>query len=91
MLACPPPNVLFTDFGDSPLIYVLRGWTDVDNMLEVGTAIRFEIERVFRERSIEISFPRRAIRIHSSVTGQAANSFTVDAQPPDKKAALPQS
>ena len=91
VLAHPCPDVLFSDFGDSALIFVLRVWTDVDNMLKVGTAIRFEIDRVFRERNIEIAFPQRDIHIRSSVTAQAANSFTVDVQPPDKKAALSRS
>ena len=84
-------DVLFSDFGDSALIFVLRVWTDVDNMLKVGTAISFEIDRVFRERNIEIAFPQRDIHIRSSVTAQPANEFTVDVQPPDKKAALSQS
>ncbi len=91
VLASPRPDVLFSDFGDSSLVFVLRVWTDVDNMLKVGTAIRFEIDRVFREQNIEIAFPQRDIHIRSSVTAQAANEFTVDVEPPDKKAALPQS
>ncbi len=88
VLAYPLPDVLFSDFGDSALIFVLRVWTDVDNMLKVGTAIRFEIDRVFRERNLEIAFPQRDIHIRSSVTAQAANEFTVDVQPPEKKAAM---
>ena len=91
VLANPRPDVLFSDFGDSSLVFVLRLWTDVDNMLKVGTAIRFEIDRVFRAQNIEIAFPQRDIHIRSSVTAQAANEFTVDAEAPDKKAALPQS
>ena len=91
VLANPRPDVLFSDFGDSSLVFVLRVWTDVDNMLKVGTAIRFEIDRVFREQNIEIAFPQRDIHIRSSVTAQAANEFTVEVEPPDKKAALPQS
>jgi potassium efflux system protein len=87
VLAYPRPDVLFSDFGDSALIFVLRVWTDVNNMLKVGTAIRFEIDRVFRERNIEIAFPQRDIHIRSSVTAQPANTFTVDGQPPEKKAA----
>lgn len=86
VLAYPRPDVLFSDFGDSALIFVLRVWTDVDNMLKVGTAIRFEIDRLFREQGIEIAFPQRDIHIRSSVTAQAANTFTVDGQPPEKKA-----
>ncbi|BBO71868.1 hypothetical protein DSCA_57980 [Desulfosarcina alkanivorans] len=86
VLAYPRPDVLFSDFGDSALVFVLRVWTDVDNMLKVGTAIRFEIDRLFREQGIEIAFPQRDIHIRSNVTAQAANTFTVDAPPPGKKA-----
>ena len=82
VLAHPRPDVLFSDFGDSALIFVLRVWTDVDNMLKVATAIRFEIDRVFRERNLEIAFPQRDIHIRSSVTARAANEFTVEVEPP---------
>ena len=91
VLAHPRPDVLFSDFGDSALIFVLRFWTDVDNMLKVGTAIRFEIDRVFRKHNIEIAFPQRDIHIRSSVTAQPANEFSVDIQPSDKKSAPSQS
>ena len=85
VLAYPRPDVIFSDFGDSALVFVLRLWTDVDNMLKVGTAIRFEIDRLFRERNIEIAFPQRDIHIRSSVTAQPANRFTVAGKPPEKK------
>jgi small-conductance mechanosensitive channel len=81
----PRPDVLFTDFGDSALIFVLRVWTDVNSMLAVGTAIRFEIDRVFRERNIEIAFPQRDIHIRSSVTPQAANVLSPEVPPPEKE------
>lgn len=57
--------VLFTDFGDSALIFKLRVWTDIDNMLGVETAIRTEIDRCFRDRGIEIAFPQRDLHIRS--------------------------
>jgi small-conductance mechanosensitive channel len=85
VLPYPRPDVLFTDFGDSALIFVLRVWTDVNSMLAVGTAIRFEIDRVFRERNIEIAFPQRDIHIRSSVTPQAANSFSPEVPPPEEE------
>lgn len=78
VLKSPAPDVLFTDFGDSALIFRLRIWTDIDNMLSLETAIRFEIDRLFKERGIEISFPQRDIHIRSWVpearvqAGQAA-------------------
>jgi len=51
-------------------------------MLTVGTAIRFEIDRVFRERQIEIAFPQRDIHIRSSVAAQPANAVTAEVRPP---------
>jgi potassium efflux system protein len=63
VLKYPKPNVLFTDFGDSALIFRLRVWTLIDYMLEVETAIRFEIDRLFRERGIVIAFPQQDIHL----------------------------
>ncbi len=65
VLRYPRPDVLFTDFGDSALNFVLRLWTDVDHMLVVDTDIRFRIDKKFRENNIEISFPQRDIHIRS--------------------------
>jgi small-conductance mechanosensitive channel len=65
VLSNPAPIILFSDFGDNSLIFRLRFWTDVDNMLLVETDMRFEIDRLFRERGIEISFPQRDLHIRS--------------------------
>lgn len=61
----PKPSVLFTDFGDNSLSFKLRVWTDVDNCLIAETEIRFEIDRLFREKSIEIAFPQRDLHLRS--------------------------
>ena len=63
----------------------------IGGLLKVGTAIHFEIDRLFRERGIEIAFPQRDIHIRSSVTAQPTNEFTVEVEPPEKKAAPSQS
>jgi small-conductance mechanosensitive channel len=63
VLKTPEPDVLFSDFGDSSLIFKLRVWTQVDRMIKVETNLRFEIDRLFRERHIEIPFPQRDIHI----------------------------
>ncbi|WP_246556398.1 mechanosensitive ion channel family protein [Desulfonema magnum] len=65
VLKYPGPSVLFTDFGDSALIFKLRFWTDVDNCLIAESDIRFEIDRLFRKRNIQIPFPQRDIHIRS--------------------------
>ena len=63
VLKTPEPDVLFSDFGDSALVFKLRVWTLVDHMVKVETHIRFEIERLFQERHIEMPFPKRDVRI----------------------------
>ncbi len=63
VLKTPAPDVLFSDFGDSALIFKLRVWTLVDHMVKVETHIRFEIERLFRERRIEIPYPQHDVHI----------------------------
>ena len=65
VLKNPAPDVLFADFGDSALIFKLRIWTVVDNMLAVESSLRFEIDRLFRERNLTIAFPQRDIHIRS--------------------------
>jgi small-conductance mechanosensitive channel len=59
----PHPDVIFRDFGDSALIFRLRVWTDIDNMFKVETAIRFDIDRLFKERNIVIAFPQRDVHL----------------------------
>lgn len=65
VLRFPKPEVIFRDFGDSALIFRLRAWTDIDSMVIVETDIRFRIDKLFKERKIEISFPQRDIHIRS--------------------------
>lgn len=65
VLRYPEPLVYFSDFGDSALIFRLRFWTDVDNCLAAETNIRFAIDRLFRERGIEIAFPQRDLHIRT--------------------------
>jgi small-conductance mechanosensitive channel len=67
VLAEPPPYVLFNDFGDNALIFHLRFWI-MNIVLSkdiVRSEIRFEIERVFKERGIELAYPQLDIHIRS--------------------------
>lgn len=63
----PEPEVLFEDFGDSALVFKLRLWSTIDYFISVETDIRFEIDRLFRERNIQIPFPQQDIHIRSVV------------------------
>jgi potassium-dependent mechanosensitive channel len=74
VLKYPHPEVLFTEFADSSLNFVLRVWTDIDNMLKAGTAIRFEIDRLFRERGVEIPFPQRDLHMRTATAAAHSNT-----------------
>ena len=62
----PKPDVLFMDFGDSALIFRLRIWVTVSTILSTETDLRFEIDRLFRERNITIPFPQRDLHIKTT-------------------------
>jgi len=64
VLRRPKPQVVFTDFGDSALIFELRIWCHIDTFMEIETEIRFEIDKQFRTLNISIPFPQRDIYIH---------------------------
>lgn len=63
VLKYPKPDVIFTDFGDNALIFKLRFWTHVSYFLAVETDVRFEIDRLFKERGLTIAFPQRDVHI----------------------------
>jgi small-conductance mechanosensitive channel len=69
----PKPDLLFKDFGDSALVFTLRVWTDTKNMFKVPTAIRFEIDKAFREKGIEIPFPLRDLHLRSVNDASGSN------------------
>jgi hypothetical protein len=48
-----------------------------------------EIDRVFRERKIEIAFPQHDLHIRSWVPAQPANAFSADGLTLEKKPADP--
>jgi len=68
VLKLPKPDVIFKHFGDNALIFLLQFWTRVEYFNAVESDVRFEIDRLFRERNIEIAFPQCDIRIRSGLT-----------------------
>jgi len=62
----PAPQVLFDDFADSSLNFELRCWTaDFASWVEIRSEIRVAIDKVFKEKNIEIPFPQRDLHIKS--------------------------
>ena len=58
------PSVLFNNFGDSSLEFVLRFSTNQSFILPIiKSELRFAIDKKFREHHIQIPFPQRDIHI----------------------------
>ncbi len=63
----PKPDVLFQEFGESSLNFVLRVWTR-DYTTRPGifrSELNYRISKKFREHGVEIPFPQRDIHIRS--------------------------
>jgi small-conductance mechanosensitive channel len=64
VLLKPAPFVWFKSFDDSSLLFEVHYWSTYlmqeDN---VKSAIRFEIDKLFREAGIEIPFPQRVVHL----------------------------
>ena len=64
VLRNPPPQVFFTEFGDSSLNFELLVWTsDPSRQAPLKSDLCFRIEEIFREQQIDIPFPQRDINI----------------------------
>jgi small-conductance mechanosensitive channel len=60
----PKPMVQFTDFADSSLNFRLLVWSEKPRRhLNVKSAIRYNIHRLFKEEGIEIPFPQRDLHL----------------------------
>lgn len=67
VLKHPAPDVLFNDFGESSLDFELRVWlSDLWSYIVVLSDLRFEINKQFRAKNIEIPFPQRDLHLVSS-------------------------
>ena len=67
VLPVPAPIVLFRNFGDSTLDFDLAFWLDhPEPEPVVASDLRFAIDRVFREKKIEIPFPQREVRLRKN-------------------------
>jgi small-conductance mechanosensitive channel len=62
----PKPQVFFTEFGESTLIFELRFWVDVTkaNAAQVSSDLRIMIAGTLTENGIRIDFPQRDIHLH---------------------------
>ena len=60
----PKPFVIFEDFGDSSLVFVLNFYIeDSYNDPKIKSEVRYKIVTAFREHNITIPFPQRDVHI----------------------------
>jgi small-conductance mechanosensitive channel len=67
VLSEPPPEVIFSDFGDNSLIFLLRIWAvkELGNPQALKSDLYFSIFDSFREHGIELPFPQRDLHVRS--------------------------
>ena len=67
VLKKPEPTVLFDEYADSSLNFLLAVWTSThtDKPRVLKSELYFEIFRKFKEHNVEIPFPQRDIHIKS--------------------------
>lgn len=68
----PEPLVLFLDFGDSSLNFLLGLWFEKTNFLKLKNTIMAEIKERFDAEGIEIPFPHRSL-----YTGSVTDPFPI--------------
>jgi len=80
----PPPEVDFTAFGDSALVFTLRVWLatpDISARRRVRTSIHTHIDAAFNEHGIVIPFPQRDLHLKSSGIGRLAGPADAAPEP----------
>jgi small-conductance mechanosensitive channel len=67
VLKAPEPDVIFEEFGESSLNFLLRVWTReyTTRPYILRSELNFAIKKKFREHGIEIPFPQRDLHIRS--------------------------
>lgn len=96
VMKIPEPAVLFLNFGASSLDFELRVWVaDIDNRLRIKNDINREIDRLFRENSVEIPFSQHDLHLRTvdqsfkdAVQGLVGKDSPVKSSPKDDKCAL---
>ena len=84
ILKTPKPIVRFLDFGNSSLDFDVLFWSrDLIRIEDIKSDVRFAIDKMFRERGVEIPFPQRDLWIRGGkgldrlITTQSANGHSV--------------
>ncbi len=75
VLAKPPPQVLFEEFGESAFVFRLGVWvSDQWTWPLVLSELRFAIESAFRQQGIDIPYPQRVVYSVPGLPGGGAEA-----------------
>jgi small-conductance mechanosensitive channel len=73
ILEPPPPEGLFTGYGDSSINFELRAWTvQFSNWAAVRSELASAVYDAVRAAGMAFPFPQREVRILEDETAQAA-------------------
>jgi small-conductance mechanosensitive channel len=69
VLKTPSPDVLFDDFADSAMVFILRVWTTryIQKPGVLKSQLYYAIHKKFKENNIEIPYPQRDVHIKSGI------------------------
>lgn len=59
----PSPEALFLNFGESSLDFELRVFVDARERIRIRSELHKNIDKVFREKKINIAFPQRELHL----------------------------
>ncbi len=79
ILSDPPPKVIFDDFGDNALAFVLNVWVlaqSETNLRGIRSDLRYRIDALFRDSDVVIAFPQRDIHVDGELTLRGTTSST---------------
>jgi small-conductance mechanosensitive channel len=63
ILADPPPQAAFEQFGDSALQFRLYVWIGVAQAVRINHDLHMRIDQLFRESCIDIDFPQQDVHL----------------------------
>lgn len=70
VLQDPEPRVLFDDFGDNALAFVLNVWVmaqSESNLRGIRSDLRYRIDALFRSSEVVIAFPQRDVHLDGEI------------------------
>ena len=94
VIAHPKPMVIFADFGDSALLFILRIWLRLSPEVDdtgVASDLRYAILDALTEAGVSIPFPERSVRLSTDapIDIRVREQIQVPTPPPDERSREP--